>query len=532
MTVRLRCFFQVFCACLVFAGVARAENAVVALDALSPDEIAGFDRAHAERSDKVVITSLLDGSVIPKNDRYPLLEWQGPEGYNEAFLLEFQSPARSLQVVLKGRKWQPADAEFLGFLADKELSVAVFWRAEGRTYRTPPLRLIVADLPLSQRVAIRTIQPVFQPNKPNAIRLVSMEQRVSAPVMELEGTCVGCHAYSSEFALFSIKKQDLRQFLKMTDGPQGVQMSHQAIGDFTFLSAAPKGRYAVIVRQAVGDISLTNSVPLPFVYYFRTADIWCYDAQLETMVPLPGASDPNYVEDMPKISPDGRNVLFSRYQIVEENGSKSIPAMDLYEVPINDCKGGEPRLVVGSSPEHPYNYFGRYVPNGKWLSTTRGDGRKGVFMLLSSDIYLLALDGSTIRKMNLNRDDGMDSWHDWSADSHWLVFSSKRDKNPMTALYLAYVDDEGKDYPPVKIYGSDTFKVNTPVFVPDDLVFEDAARVRGYVYGIYAATPAAAGGAAAPAPATGAPAVPAAPGAPSAPAVPVAPATTPAVPAK
>jgi hypothetical protein len=513
----LRHIVPVALACLLAAGIGRAEAAVVALDGLAADAVSSFDRDRAERSDKVVVTSVQDGSVIPRNDRYPLIEWLGPEGYGDAFLLELQSPARSLQVLLKGRKWQPADDEFAGFLTDKELSVSVLWRAEGRTYRTAPVRLVIADIPMKQRVAFRTIQQVFQPMKPNAIRLFSMEQRGPAPVMELDGTCVGCHAYSAEFAWFSVKKKSERQLLKMTPGAQGVQLTNQAIGEFTFLSIAPKGRYAVIVRDAVGDLTLNNSVLVPFDYFFRTADIWCYDAELNTMVPLPGASDPNYVEDMPKISPDGLNVLFSRYKVVEENGVKGVPTMDLYEVPLNGCKGGEPRLVVGASPGATHNYFGRYVPNGKWLSCTRGEGRKGIFALPSSDIYLLARDGSTIRKMNLNRDDGMDSWHDWSGDSHWLVFSSKRDKNLLTALYLAYVDDEGKDYPPVKLYGSDTFKVNTPVFVPDELLFEDAAKVRGYVYGMYAAS------ATAPAPAAPATAAPAAapeppPAAPAAPA--------------
>lgn len=36
-----------------------------------------------------------------------------------------------------------------------------------------------------------------------------------------------------------------------------------------------------------------------------------------------------------------------------------------------------------------------------------------------------------------------ESYHNWSADSHWFVFSSKRDDGTYTKLYLASVDDRG-----------------------------------------------------------------------------------------
>jgi hypothetical protein len=39
--------------------------------------------------------------------------------------------------------------------------------------------------------------------------------------------------------------------------------------------------------------------------------------------------------------------------------------------------------------------------------------------------------------------DQSDSYHNWSADSHWFVFSSKREDGSYTKLYLAQVDENG-----------------------------------------------------------------------------------------
>jgi hypothetical protein len=37
-----------------------------------------------------------------------------------------------------------------------------------------------------------------------------------------------------------------------------------------------------------------------------------------------------------------------------------------------------------------------------------------------------------------------ESYHNWSSDSHWFVFSSKREDGMYTKLYLACVDNQGK----------------------------------------------------------------------------------------
>ena len=42
----------------------------------------------------------------------------------------------------------------------------------------------------------------------------------------------------------------------------------------------------------------------------------------------------------------------------------------------------------------------------------------------------------------------MNSWHSWSPNSRWLVFSSKS-KGPYTQLYLTHIDEDGNDSPPV-----------------------------------------------------------------------------------
>ena len=44
--------------------------------------------------------------------------------------------------------------------------------------------------------------------------------------------------------------------------------------------------------------------------------------------------------------------------------------------------------------------------------------------------------------------DIMNSWHSWSPNSRWLVFSSKI-HTPYTELFITHIDQHGYDSPPV-----------------------------------------------------------------------------------
>lgn len=66
----------------------------------------------------------------------------------------------------------------------------------------------------------------------------------------------------------------------------------------------------------------------------------------------------------------------------------------------------------------------------------------------------------------------IDSWHYWSRDSHWFVFTSRRGDGLYTRLYLACIDDKGNvskpfllpQRNPKKYYDELLDSYNTPDF--------------------------------------------------------------------
>ena len=67
----------------------------------------------------------------------------------------------------------------------------------------------------------------------------------------------------------------------------------------------------------------------------------------------------------------------------------------------------------------------------------------------------------------------MNSWHSFSPNGRWMVFSSKS-RTPYTQMFLTHLDEDGRDTPPILIENATAANraVNIPEFVnipPDGL---------------------------------------------------------------
>jgi tetratricopeptide (TPR) repeat protein len=145
---------------------------------------------------------------------------------------------------------------------------------------------------------------------------------------------------------------------------------------------------------------------------------------------------------------------------------------DLYRMPFNDGKGGTAQALEGASNNGMSNYFPKYSPDGKWIVFCKAKN----YMLLQpdSDLYIIPAAGGVARRLRYNTA-RMNSWHSWSSNSRWLVFSSKVN-TPYTQLFLTHIDDDGNDSPPVLLerFTSPDRAANIPEFVrlPGDAIAE------------------------------------------------------------
>jgi tetratricopeptide (TPR) repeat protein len=136
---------------------------------------------------------------------------------------------------------------------------------------------------------------------------------------------------------------------------------------------------------------------------------------------------------------------------------------DLYRIPFNDGKGGKAEPILGASQNGMSNSFPKISPDGKWIVFVQA--KNGLLMRPDSKLYIVPAEGGQARLMSCNTP-LMNSWHSFSPNGRWLVFSSKS-RSPYTQMFLTHIDAEGHDSPAILIENSTAANraVNIPEFV-------------------------------------------------------------------
>jgi Tol biopolymer transport system component len=122
---------------------------------------------------------------------------------------------------------------------------------------------------------------------------------------------------------------------------------------------------------------------------------------------------------------------------------------DLYRVLFDPStrKTGKAELIFNASGQEKSVSFPRISPDGRYLVLTLHN--YGCFPIWHKEADLYSIDLETMQPsgMDLNSD-FTDSYHSWSSNSRWLVFSSKRIDGLTARFFISYIDENGNSGKP------------------------------------------------------------------------------------
>ena len=162
-------------------------------------------------------------------------------------------------------------------------------------------------------------------------------------------------------------------------------------------------------------------------------------------------------EAKPAYPPDGKMAAYA-------NDPNEVQIQyNLYRVPFNGGRGGQSESIAGASANGMSNTFPKVSPDGRWIVFVKC--RNGQLMRPDSQLWIVPAAGGQARRMSCNTS-LMNSWHSFSPNGRWLVFSSKA-RSPYTQMYLTHIDEEGNDSPAILIDQATAANraVNLPEFV-------------------------------------------------------------------
>jgi len=329
-------------------------------------------------------------------------------------------------------------------------------------------------------------------------RFGSIDSEAPPPVV-LEGlpVCGNCHSFSRDgrilgmdvdyannkgsYVITPVAKQmtlavsDIMTWdnYRPQDGQKTFGLLSQVSPDGQVVVSTVKDKSVFVAKPGLAFSQLFFPIKGILVVYYRNGG---------TFQSLPGADDPEYVQSNPSWSPDGKYLVFARakaYQLKSKEAEDKIllseqdcaeflrdgkPFLfDLYRIPYNGGQGGQAEPLPGASRNGRSNYFPKYSPDGKWIVFCQA--RSYMLLQPDSELYIIPSEGGVARRLEGNTA-LMNSWHSWSPNGRWLVFSSKC-LSPYTQLFLTHMDEAGRSTPPVLLaqFTAPDRAANIPEFV-------------------------------------------------------------------
>ena len=180
--------------------------------------------------------------------------------------------------------------------------------------------------------------------------------------------------------------------------------------------------------------------------YDMASDVVVYDVRTKEIAWSPLTKREDRFETFPAFSPDGKWLYFCSAQAVDMPKEHKKVRYGLYRIAFNaqDMRFGDQLECLYDAPAEGYSVsFPRISPDGRFLCFTRHG--YGNFSIWHKDADLWMMDLETLEKWPLEAANSpeTDSFHSWSANGRWMVFSSRRGDGLYTRPYLTYINEEG-----------------------------------------------------------------------------------------
>jgi hypothetical protein len=373
--------------------------------------------------------------------------------------------------------------------AGKPLRVTIYTRGDRGTWRRySTIQNTIAAEPIDHYCTYRLIS--FQYSYTSDILecqrdLTSFNESVLVNTQNSRLECVNCHTPMnndpSRFVLQSRSNTYGSETL-IADGDSIATLSSK----LGYTAWHPGGNYIAFSVYKVQQYF--HAVGKQFIdAYDNNSCIVIYDVANRKLVSVPQLNQQDVLETWPAWSPDGHYLYFCSSPVPWSDYSK--------EPPDNFNKTKYSLLRIAYDVDQ--NIWGTVdtvlTPRQTGLSITQPklspDNRFCLFCMqnygayphtqVSSDLYIIDIATHQYHKLPINSEYN-ESWHSWSKNGRWILFSSKRGSGIFTRPYISYFDSAGNTYKPFLLpqsdpafYESFTKCYNVPEFTVSPVRFSE-----------------------------------------------------------
>ncbi len=373
------------------------------------------------------------------------------------------------------KKWK----KMLEINIGREFTVDIYVRNKNRDWlKFKSFTNRIASEPADPYLSYRLLYPGYESWRDLSIKQRCLADFREKPVIEntlVEENCINCHSFNngrSDDFLFHMRGSMGGTYFYSTGKLTKTNLKTEEMKNGAIYPRwHPSGKFVAFSSNKI-------------VQRFHSADnkkvevsdlessLVLYDIIKNEMINVELEDKEKYMDTYPEWSPDGRYIYFCRAQQIGEVYDYREIRYNLYRATFDQEEKifENEELVFDADQINKSVSFPRISPDGRYLVVTLAD--YGCFPIWhkEADLWLIDMETFKAAPLELNSDFA-DSYHSWSSNGRWLVFSSKRTDGLTARPYMAFIGSDGNSHKPFVVpqkdpefYGRFLKSYNIPEF--------------------------------------------------------------------
>lgn len=337
----------------------------------------------------------------------------------------------------------------------KTLTFSVATKNKDTWTQWAPFSIHIDDQSIDSHLVYRLIEPGYEKWHIIGIYQRNLENFEEEPIIRNNMTgynCINCHSFC-----MNDPNQMMFHMRATNGGTYIIQDEHisklntkteQTISNMTYPYWHPSGDF---ITTSINDIKqFFHSVKEKKMEVFDLeSDVVVYDVRNKEILSKASFITKEHFETFPSFSPDGKWFYFctTPAQAMPENYNKvryhlCRVAFDVekkeFVLPIDT-------LVRADSLS---STLPRISPDGRYLMYTETAYGQFPIWHVGAELRMIDLENRTQVDINAINSPDTESYHSWSSNSQWVVFSSRRDNGLYTLPYICRIGKDGKPSKP------------------------------------------------------------------------------------
>ena len=377
------------------------------------------------------------------------------------------------EIICGGDKAQPDMADWKQLVSaacGKAIQVETYASKDGQWTRFKPFNIYVSPDSIDPFLSYRLISPSYVTYEELTINQRCLENYDESVIYDnmlcsdgADGQCINCHNYQqyNPDRMQFHARQNLGGTIIAYDG----NIKKIGMGNDSILSAGVYPTWHPWLKLIVYSTNLTGQIfhsvdPNKIEVFDTESDLIAYDVEKNEVTNI--ENDSTEMECFPFWAPDGKTLYYCsahfEYKDTVGKGKEFLSRTE--EVKYNLYKKsfdpetlqfGPRQLVFAADSVDKSATLPRISPDGRYLMFTLA--KAGVFHIWhhDADLWMLDLQTGKVRSMDEINSPDTESYHSWSSNGRWVVFSSRRYDGNYTRPFIAHIDDKGQGSKPFEL---------------------------------------------------------------------------------